>query len=143
MANMDGTVRIQLTDAHRTQINTVLEMRTEKLRENTDKRRQVAVPMIGPIKQDDLLLVSFKADASASVGIDECEMAIPVTRKTSTGIKTDTYLVYKDLQTADVAVVTGEWKELGSYSVEAQAAYMVGHALLEDSRIYIDVQDNA
>lgn len=85
IANIDGTVRLRLTNAQETRSVDVIEQRTERLRASQNDRTQAyLLPEFGQnAKEDSKLVIDVKVDSSSNVTFDydatNSKFLIPVT----------------------------------------------------------------
>lgn len=145
VATDNGNLRVRMTDANRGIMTKVFESRTEPLNVATDPRQQLIVPMSGSmVGQDDLVILEVKVDTTSSMDYGLSTVRIPITvLATATGQKTATYLVHADFTTDDVTLTAGTWVEVGAYEIPAQQKLKLGHEIPDNSRVYIDMVENA
>lgn len=144
-ATDSGMFRLRFTDANRGVMTKVFESRTEPLGISTDPRQQLILPMSNAIVgQDDLVVLEINVDTTSSLDYGLSTVRIPITvLATATNQETATYLVHKDFVAADVTLTADTWIEVGSYTVPAQQKLRLGHEIPDNSRIYIDMVENA
>lgn len=140
-----GMLRLRFADANRGVMTKVFESRTEPLNVSTDPRQQLILPMSGAlVGQDDVVILEVNVDTTSSMDYGLSTVRIPITiLATATGQKTATYLVHKNFVAADVTLTADTWIEVGSYTVPAQQKLRLGHEIPDNSRVYINMVENA
>jgi hypothetical protein len=78
-ADEDGMLRLQVADANQMGVQTVFEQRTEELDgDANDINKRLPLPATGRIaREDDLLIIRFKADTTDVIQPDQSTIRIP------------------------------------------------------------------
>lgn len=141
-----GDVRIIRSDPSKNVREVIFEAPTEKLNVSTDPRQQLIVPKSESVfMEDDLLIVEVKLTAASSVDNGLSTIQLPIRKMNlRTNQVYETYLRAGDIQSADTTVAAADvWNEIGSYTIGAKSELKFGHSIAENSRIYIDLVENA
>ncbi len=145
-ASDEGDVRIIAQDANGSTRVKIFEAPTEILDANTTLRDQLIVPYVYKQKmnEDDQMVVEVKVGTASTADYGLSSVRIPITRlNKATGQLTPTYLRDSDFRSADVTLTANTWVTLGTYTVGAQETVVLGHAVPDNSRIYISFTENA
>lgn len=108
-----------------------------------DPRKLPIVPKTkGFLSEDDKLILEIYNSATDTYDNDdndaEATIRIPITiRNVKTGVVRETELMSKDFSGSDVACVASEWTKILTYTVGAQEQVKLGHAIAENSRIFL------
>lgn len=141
----EGDFRIVRTDASETVREVLYSCATELLDISTDPRQKQIIGMSkAELRQDDKLKLELKVATATSVDYGLSSMQIPLRiRNERTKNVHETFFRHGDFITADVTVPAGKWVEIGSYTVKGQESLKIGHGIAENSRIYVNLVENA
>ena len=80
-ADIEGVIRLAITDATGVKKFVVLEERSEKFRASaTDRMTSVLIPeSVMKATQDSILLVEMRGDAASLINVATCVMVLPIT----------------------------------------------------------------
>jgi hypothetical protein len=96
------------------------------------------------LREDDKILIEYKTGAATSVDYGLSTVRIPIRRRNvRTGNVADSFLRHSDFAAADAPVGANSWIKIGSYTIPAQEEVRVGQSIAENSRIYVDLVENA
>ncbi len=145
-ASDEGDVRVIAQDSNGSTRVKLAEWATEFLDANTTLRDMLIVPYMfkNKMNEDDQLVVEVKVGTASSADYGLSSVRIPITKlNKATGQLTPTYLRDSDLRSADVTLTANTWVTLGTYTVSAQETIVLGHAIPDNSRVYITFIENA